>query len=273
MREDEALKLLLDWFKGRGKVAVLLSGGVDSSVVTAAAKRALGDAAVAITVRSITLPPDELEAAKNIANLLGVKHVVIDHDELKDPEFVKNPPNRCYYCKKGMLVRVKEAVKGLEVEQVVDGTNADDLKGYRPGALALLEEGVRSPLAELGIGKSMVRRLAKSLNLPNADKPSMACLASRFPYNQPLNLEALVRVAKAELKVRELVGVKQVRVRDHAGVARIEVGRDERKLFFNELLMDAIYQHLKALGFIYVTLDLAGYREGSLNEALNKSSS
>lgn len=215
MQEDEALRLLLNWFKNKGRVAVLLSGGVDSSVVTAVAKKALGSEVLAVTVKSATLPLGELEAAKSIASLLRVEHLVINHNELEDPKFAENPPNRCYYCKKGMLARVKEAVEERKVALIVDGTNADDLKAHRPGALALLEEGVKSPLAELGIGKGMARKLASLLNLPNADKPSMACLASRFPYGQPLSLKALARVAKAELKVRELTGATQVRVRDH----------------------------------------------------------
>ncbi len=259
---------LVNFFKDKGKVLVAFSGGVDSSVVTALAKAVLGSEVTAVTASSITLPPWELENSKKMAEVIGVKHIIVDIDELANSLFTENPPDRCYYCKKELIVMLKKVAKKEEARVIVDGTNADDLKGHRPGASALEEEGVYSPLALVGLTKREVREIAINLKLPNADKPSMACLASRFPYGQRMTYESINRVAEAEKYIMDLVKANQVRVRDHNNIARIELGSKERKLLYNEDLMDKVANKLKSLGFNYVTMDLRGYRSGSMDEVL-----
>jgi uncharacterized protein len=248
---------------------VAFSGGVDSSVVLAAAARALGPSRVyAVTADSPTYSRTELEWAKRVAGLLGVNHVIIGTNELDDENFASNPPIRCYYCKKELAQRLKEVAERVGAKVIVDGTNSEDLDGHRPGYLAFKEEGVRSPLAELGFTKSDIRQVARLLGLPNWDKPSMACLASRIPYGQRITLERLKRIEAAEEAVRALTGARQVRVRDHGDIARIEVGRGDRRLFFSEEVMDEVARRLKQLGWRYVALDLEGYRSGSMDEVL-----
>jgi len=266
----EKLARLEEWFKAvGGPVVVAFSGGVDSSVVLAAAARALGPSRVyAVTADSPIHPRSELEWAKRVAALLGVNHVIITTSELEDENFASNPPLRCYYCKKAMVRQLKSVAERVGAKVVVDGTNSEDLGGRRPGYLALREEGVRSPLAELGFTKSEVRRAAKLLGLPNWDKPPMACLATRIPYGQRITLERLKRIEAAEEAVRALTGARQVRVRDHGDIARIEVGRGERRLLFSEEVMDEVARRLKQLGWRYVALDLEGYRSGSMDEVL-----
>jgi uncharacterized protein len=266
----EKLVKLEEWFKAvGGPVVVAFSGGVDSSVVLAAAARALGPSRVyAVTADSPTYSRTELEWAKRVAGLLGVNHVIVGTNELDDENFASNPPIRCYYCKKELAQRLKEVAERVGAKVVVDGTNSEDLDGHRPGYLAFKEEGVRSPLAELGFTKSDIRQVARLLGLPNWDKPSMACLASRIPYGQRITLERLKRIEAAEEAVRALTGARQVRVRDHGDIARIEVGRGERRLLFSEEVMDEVARRLKQLGWRYVALDLEGYRSGSMDEVL-----
>ncbi|MDK6028079.1 ATP-dependent sacrificial sulfur transferase LarE [Ignisphaera sp. 4213-co] len=263
---------LLNWFRDiGGPVVVAFSGGVDSSVVLAAATLALGkNNVIAVTAVSPTYPEDDLHWAKKIASILDVKHVFVESNELQNPYFVANPPNRCYFCKKSLSKELKDVANKFNAKTIVDGTNFSDLATHRPGYLAFKEEGVRSPLAEVGITKDEARLLAKALGLPNWSKPPMACLASRIPYGEQITVEKLRRVAEAEKIVKNLAGVTIIRVRDHGHIARIEVGRDERRKFFNEELMDRIAQELQKLGYKYVTLDLLGYRSGSMDEVLSK---
>ena len=256
---------LVSFFKEKERVLVAFSGGVDSSLVTMIAKIALKDNVIAVTANSITFPPWELQNSKRIAEEIGVRHLIVDVDELANPHISNNLPNRCYYCKKELIAVLKKVAKNEGISVIVDGTNADDLKGYRPGVLALKEEGVYSPLALMGLSKRDVREMAKQLNLPNFDKPSMACLASRFPYYQKITYEGVLRVAEAEKYIIDLLGAKQVRVRDHNGIARIELGKDERRLLYDEGLMEKVAEKLKSLGFSYVTMDLQGYRSGSMD--------
>ncbi|MEM3584263.1 MAG: ATP-dependent sacrificial sulfur transferase LarE [Nitrososphaerales archaeon] len=262
------LEELVSFFKDKKRVLVAFSGGVDSSLVTMIAKIALKDDVVAVTINSILFPPSELQNSKIIAEKIGVRHIIVDIDELANPFISNNPPNRCYYCKKEIITTLKKVAKNEGISIIVDGTNADDLKGHRPGALALKEEGVYSPLAIFDISKREVREIARYLNLPNYDKPSMACFASRFPYYQKITYEGILRVAEAESYIIDLIGAKQVRVRDHKGIARIELGKDERKLLYDEILMDKIAEKLKSLGFNYIAMDLQGYRSGSMDEVL-----
>jgi len=270
---SEKFQKLIEWFRSAGgPIVVAFSGGVDSSLVLTLAAQALGkDGVIAATAISVTYPEEDLFWAKRIASLLNVKHVIFESDEVCDPNFVSNPPNRCYFCKRSMASKLMDVAREYNAKAIVDGTNASDVKVHRPGYFALKECGVRSPLAEVGVTKDEARSIARSLNLPNWSKPSMACLASRIPYGETITLERLARVAKAEKIVKDFTGVRQLRVRDHQGsIARIEVGRDERRLFFDEEIMDNIARELLKLGYKFVTLDLIGYREGSLDELLER---
>ncbi|MBS7623163.1 ATP-dependent sacrificial sulfur transferase LarE [Candidatus Bathyarchaeota archaeon] len=266
----EKVNEILEGIRSKGSVLVAMSGGVDSSLVALLSKKALGNKALAATADSATLPLGELEEARRLAREIGLEHIIINVDETSNPTFVSNPPERCYHCKKELILKMKEIAEDRGIGVIVDGTNADDMKVHRPGALALAEAGVYSPLADAGLGKEDVRKLARMLGLPNADRPSMACLASRLPYGEQITKDKLRLVAEAERLVKELTGARELRVRLHGRLARIEVGRDERRLLFSEGLMDRIAGNLKSLGLVYVTMDLLGYRSGSMDEALEE---
>lgn len=254
--------------KRKGSAIVAFSGGVDSSVVAALAYKALKDRALAVTVDSPLLPSGELEDAGRIAAKIGINHVVIQSNELEIPRFKNNPPNRCYLCKRFRFGKLREMAEEMGFQTVIDGTNLSDLGDYRPGLRAMKEEGVYSPLLEAGLSKEDSRSIAKLLHLPTADKPASACLASRIPYHSELTLNRLKRIASAENYIKKVANVKVVRVRDHGDLARIEIGRHERKKFFNDKLLDKVTQKLQKLGYRYVTLDLMGYRFGSFDEPL-----
>ena len=253
------------------KVLVAFSGGVDSSVVTRLAKEYCSRV-VAVTVRSKTNPSGELEEARCVAEELGVEWKIIEINELEDEKFQANPPNRCYYCKKGLMTALLEIASIENLDFIVDGTNSDDLKDYRPGALALKELSIKSPLAEAGITKNEIRLIAKKFNLSVHDKPSMACLASRIPYGEEITEKKLKMIAEAETLIKSLANISVVRVRYHRGIARIEVHPNERERFFNTKLLDNIVKTLKTLGFVYIALDLQGFRSGSMNEQIDNPS-
>jgi len=259
---------LLNWFREREKVVVALSGGVDSSVIAAFAYLALNDNAVAVTGVSPTLAKSELEDAKIIASRIGIQHIILDYDKLANHQVGKNEENRCYYCRNELGRLMRSIAYKMEVKTLVDGGIFEDISMRRPGVKAFRENGVVSPLQEIGITKDDVRELAQSVGLPNFNKPSNACLASRFPYGQTITRQALTRVDEAEMMIKKITGARQIRVRIHIDIARIEVAPLERKMFFKDSVMDLINEKMRKIGFQYVTLDLAGYRTGSLDEAL-----
>ena len=246
-------------------VLIAFSGGVDSSVVAALAHDALGDDAVACTAKSETLPAAELDDARRVADEIGIRHEIVEFSELDDPEFVANDEDRCYHCRTMRLGRMYEAAQDLGMSTVCDGTNASDPgEGHRPGLRAVEELDVRSPLLEAGIGKDEVRVIADDYGLSVADKPSMACLSSRIPTGLEVTDERLSRIEAAERVLREW-GFSQFRVRDHDGLARIEIDPEEFDAALNHDFVVAAREHLSELGFDHVTLDLHGYRTGSVS--------
>ncbi|MCW4044069.1 MAG: ATP-dependent sacrificial sulfur transferase LarE [Candidatus Bathyarchaeota archaeon] len=257
--------------KGKDGVVIAFSGGVDSATLAAVSRSILGDKAIAVTAESPTYTPEELEQAKRVAKEIGIKLRIVQTDELADENFTKNPENRCYYCKKALLLRLRRIANEEGFKAVFEGTNFSDLTGHRPGFKAVEEtERVYSPWVEARFTKEEIRAIANKMGLSVQNKPPLACLASRIPFYERITAEKLVRIGKAEHVIRKITGAKQLRVRDHKGLARIEVGRDERTLFSNMEVLDRIAGELKRLGFKYVTLDLEGYRAGSMLATLEE---
>jgi len=257
------LERLKQTLQQMGSVLVAYSGGVDSTLLLKVAKDVLKEKVLAVTARSPIHPEREYHKAKEMADALGVKSFSIWTDEISRVEFRRNHEDRCYWCKRWLFTELKELAREEGIEWVVEGSNVDDLKDYRPGMRARDELGVRSPLCEVGLNKEEIRLLSKELGLPTWDKPSLACLASRIPYGTPITQELLQRVERAE-EILLSMGLRQVRVRHHGKVARIEVEPTDMERLMRQRA--EISSRLKRLGYVYVTLDLEGYRSGSLNE-------
>ena len=256
---------LIETLRGYGRVAVAYSGGIDSTVVAQAAHEALGEAAIAVTAVSDSLATGELEEAQDLARRIGIRHRVIRTEEFADPNYLRNNPDRCYFCKSELYGRLAGLLKELEVDTIASGANTDDLGDHRPGMRAASEHGVRHPLQECGLSKADVRALAKAWDLPTWDKPATPCLSSRIAYGEDVTTEKVRMIDQAEQWLRQR-GLRLLRVRYHKGdMARIEVPLDELPRLTQPEVRDALVQTFRALGFKFITLDLEGFRSGSLN--------
>ena len=254
-------------FAQMDRALLAYSGGVDSTLVAKIAFDVLRDRALAVTAVSPSLLPEELEDARIQAATIGIAHELVETREMENPNYTSNPVNRCYFCKSELHDTLKPLARDRGYPYVVDGINTDDLQDYRPGIQAAKERGARSPLAEVGITKAEVRQLSKMLGLPWWDKPAQPCLSSRFPYGEAITVAKLQRVGRAEIYLRSL-GVQNVRVRSEGDTARIELPPEQIKAFVQATELDSLVSRFQELGFLFVTLDLEGYRSGKLNRLL-----
>jgi uncharacterized protein len=260
---------LLETLRGMGSVAVAFSGGIDSTVVALAAHEALGDRAVAVTADSASVPRAELEEAKRLAELIGIRHLVAETNEFADPNYIRNDGTRCYFCKSELYTRIETLVPDLGVDVVCSGANLDDAGDYRPGLKAAAEHSVRHPLQEAGFTKADVRTVALARGLPTWDKPASPCLSSRLAPGVEVTHERTGRVEAAEVYLRSL-GFRECRVRLHEGeLARVEVPADGLARLAEPAVREGLARRLKELGFRYVTLDLEGFRSGNLNDLVS----
>lgn len=256
---------LVNWFHGKEKVLIALLGGVDSALVAYAAQKALGKQVIAATADYKTLSQEELESAKIVCQEIGIRHIIIEYNELDNPDFVKNDQNRCFHCRTELSEHLLRLSKIEKISLIVDGTNLDDLTEYRPGIIALKENGIQSPLVESGFKKADVRRVAREMGLSVHDKPSNSCLASRIPWGNTVTAEKLARIEKSEIMIKQLFGVRQVRVRDFGNSANIEVDKNEIIFLSDEKKMLVLEEYMNQLGFKTVLVDPSGYRSGKLN--------
>ncbi len=267
-RLKEKYNELLELLKSYENVAVAFSGGVDSTFLLNAAKEALDDKVIAVTARSLSFPTRELNEAKVFASQISIEHLIVDSEELDIDGFSQNPKNRCYLCKSELFTKITEIAQNRNISVILEASNQDDNGDYRPGLLAVQELGIHSPLRQIGFTKDEIRILSKEQNLPTWNKPSFACLSSRFPYGESITPERLIMIDKAEQYLLDL-GIWQVRVRIHNNLARIETDENGFKLLLDPQLRNQVYDALRKIGFTYVSLDLKGYRTGSMNETLS----
>lgn len=269
MMLTEKFEQLRALFREMEQALIAYSGGVDSTLVAKIAYDVLGDRALAVTAVSPSLLPEELEDAKIQAATIGIPHKIVQTHEMENPNYTSNPVNRCYFCKSELHDTLKPLALKLGYPYVVDGVNADDLHDYRPGIQAAKERGARSPLAEVGVTKVEVRQLSQQLGLAWWDKPAQPCLSSRFPYGEEITVAKLQRVGRGEIFLRKL-GWQNLRVRSEGDTARIELPPEQIKEFVLTNDLQTLVSAFQDFGFIYVTLDLEGYRSGKLNQVLNR---
>ncbi len=267
-RLHEKQRDLEEYLKQLESVAVSFSSGVDSTFLLKTAKKVLGDKVIAVTARSCSFPARELNEAVDFCKHEGIKHIIIESEELAIEGFRHNPKNRCYLCKHELFTKIKEVAKDRGMKNVVEGSNMDDNGDYRPGLTAIEELGIKSPLREAMLTKEDIRTLSKEMDLTTWNKPSFACLASRFVYGEEISEEKLAMVDKAEQLLLDL-GFTQVRVRIHGSIARIEIMPEEFDRLIGEDIRTKVFDSFKEIGFSYVTMDLKGYRTGSMNETLD----
>ncbi|KPK00755.1 MAG: hypothetical protein AMK71_08035 [Nitrospira bacterium SG8_35_4] len=268
MTAEDKFNRLKENLKKMERAIIAFSGGVDSTFLLKAASASGLRDVLAVTGVSESLPHEELTFAREMTSTLKINHREIVTDELNDKRYADNPPDRCYYCKKELFGKLKDIAVREKYSYILDGSNVDDSRDWRPGRRAAREEGVCSPLLDAGLNKDEIRTLSRLLGLPTWDKPATPCLSSRFPYGQKITLEGLGKVYQAEQYIRQF-GIKELRVRNHADVARIEINSDDFRVILEDDVRERIVDHLKSLGFRYVTLDLQGFRSGSGNEVLS----
>lgn len=247
---------------------VAFSGGVDSTYLLYIAKRVLGERVIAVTARSLSFPEREYNEARAFCEKNGIEHITVESEELDIEGFSQNPVNRCYLCKSELFTKIREIAKQRNIRFILEGSNTDDMGDYRPGLQAISEMEIQSPLRQAGLSKAEIRQLSRELGLPTWDKQSFACLSSRFPYGETITPEKLRMVDKAEQYLLDL-GLRQVRVRIHGKLARIETDEEGFERITSEQNRLAVHKRLKEIGFTYVSLDLKGYRTGSMNETLS----
>ena len=256
---------LFDWFDDKTSVLVSLSGGVDSALVAYAAFQKLGKRSFAVTADYKTLSKEELDSSKQIADEIGIKHIIINYNELENENFVKNDNNRCFYCRDELSEKLIETAKQFQLDVILDGTHTDDLGDYRPGINALRKNGIKSPLLDVNLSKDEIRTICKKIGLTIYNRPSNSCLASRIPWGQRVTAERLARIEMGETIIKQLTGFELIRVRDMDGIAKIEVATNNISVLYEKNYLEQITNKLQMIGFHSVTIDPNGYRSGNLN--------